>query len=50
MNWRPGRRRWLGTWPDKTVMVLEAREAESKGSINPRGQFQGAALTGFKGK
>ncbi|HTD43341.1 MAG TPA: cytochrome P460 family protein, partial [Bryobacteraceae bacterium] len=23
-----------GTWPDKTVMVLEARMAENKGSIN----------------
>ena len=35
-------RRFLetGTWPDKTVMVLEAREARSKGSINQRGHFQ----------
>ncbi len=23
-----------GTWPDKTILVLEAREAQSKGSIN----------------
>jgi hypothetical protein len=29
-----------GTWPDKTVMVLEAREARSKGSINKSGHFQ----------
>lgn len=29
-----------GTWPDKTVMVLEAREARSKGSINQHGHFQ----------
>ena len=29
-----------GTWPDKTVMVLEGREARSKGSINQRGHFQ----------
>ena len=29
-----------GTWPDKTVMVLEERMAESKGSINQRGHFQ----------
>lgn len=29
-----------GTWPDKTVMVLEAREAGSKGSINKSGHFQ----------
>src|ERR1022692_4855938 len=30
-----------GTWPDKTVMVLEVREARSKGSINQRGHYQG---------
>ena len=29
-----------GTWPDKTVMVLEARMAQSRGSINQRGHFQ----------
>jgi predicted small lipoprotein YifL len=29
-----------GTWPDKTVMVLEGREARNKGSINQRGHFQ----------
>jgi hypothetical protein len=29
-----------GTWPDKTVMVLEAREARDKGSINKNGHFQ----------
>jgi Cytochrome P460 len=29
-----------GTWPDKTVMVLEARMAGSKSSINEKGQFQ----------
>jgi hypothetical protein len=32
--------RATGTWPDKTVMVLEGRGAESKGSINQRGHFQ----------
>ena len=32
-----------GRWPDKTVMVLEIRNAESKGSINQRGHFQGEA-------
>jgi hypothetical protein len=37
-----------GTWPDKTVMVLEAREARSKGSINQRGHFQGTGITGFE--
>jgi hypothetical protein len=30
-----------GTWPDKTVLVLEARGAEGKGSINQKGNFQG---------
>jgi len=29
-----------GTWPDKTVMVLEARLGAGKGSINKKGQFQ----------
>ena len=29
-----------GTWPDKTVMILEAREARTKGSINKQGHFQ----------
>lgn len=29
-----------GTWPDKTMLVLEVRGARNKGSINQRGQFQ----------
>jgi hypothetical protein len=29
-----------GTWPDGTVLILEIRESESKGSINQHGQFQ----------
>jgi hypothetical protein len=33
-----------GTWPDKTVMVLEAREAQSKGSINQHGHFQAGGV------
>ncbi len=37
-----------GAWPDKTVMVLEAREAKSKGSINLQGHFQGAEVMGFE--
>jgi Cytochrome P460 len=36
-----------GTWPDKTVMVLESREAASKGSINQDGHYQGTGVTGF---
>ena len=37
-----------GTWPDKTVMVLEVRGAKSKGSINQRGHFQDAEIMGFE--
>lgn len=37
-----------GTWPDKTVMVLEVREARSKGSINTRGHYQGTQLMGLE--
>ena len=33
-----------GTWPDKTVMVLEVRGARSKSSINQRGHFQDTAI------
>jgi hypothetical protein len=29
-----------GTWPDKTMLVLEVREAHGKGSINQKGHFQ----------
>jgi hypothetical protein len=36
-----------GTWPDGTVMVLEGRSAEGKGSINQNGSFQGA-VTGVE--
>jgi hypothetical protein len=37
-----------GTWPDKTVFVLEARRAEGKGSINQRGNFQGSDIMGLE--
>lgn len=37
-----------GTWPDKTVLALENREARSKGSINQAGHFQGTDVTGFE--
>ena len=30
-----------GTWPDKTIFVLEARGAEGRGSINQKGNYQG---------
>jgi hypothetical protein len=29
-----------GTWPDKTVFILEGRRAADKGSINQQGNFQ----------
>lgn len=29
-----------GKWPDETMLVLEGRDAEGKGSINQRGNFQ----------
>lgn len=29
-----------GTWPDKTVMVLEVRKGQARGSINKAGVFQ----------
>lgn len=37
-----------GTWPDKTVMVLEVRGAQTKGSINQRGHFQDTEIMGFE--
>jgi hypothetical protein len=30
-----------GTWPDKTMLLLEARGAQGKGSINQKGNYQG---------
>ncbi len=35
-----------GTWPDKTMLVLESRKAEGKGSINQRGNFQSTTVSG----
>ena len=37
-----------GTWPDKTILVMEVRGASNKGSINKSGQFQTAALMGME--
>jgi hypothetical protein len=31
-----------GTWPDKTMMVLEVRSSSQQGSINKQGRFQTA--------
>jgi hypothetical protein len=33
-----------GTWPDKTMLVLEVRGAVGKGSINQKGNYQGDAM------
>jgi len=35
-----------GTWPDKTMLVLETRKAEGKGSINQKGNFQSTDVMG----
>jgi hypothetical protein len=40
--------RETGTWPDKTVLVLEIRGAQSKGSINQRGHFQSGEVMGVE--
>lgn len=37
-----------GTWPDKTMLVLEVRMAEGKGSINQKGNFQGTERMGME--
>jgi hypothetical protein len=37
-----------GTWPDKTMFVLEVRGAEGKGSINQKGNYQGTAVMGLE--
>lgn len=37
-----------GTWPDKTVLVLENRNSESGQSINTRGHTQSVAVTGLE--
>jgi hypothetical protein len=37
-----------GTWPDKTVLVIEGRRAEQKVSINKRGNSQSAEMMGLE--
>ena len=37
-----------GTWPDKTVMLLEGRLAQSRGSINLSGHFQSGGIMGLE--
>jgi hypothetical protein len=37
-----------GTWPDKTMLVLEGRKAGTKGSINKSGHFQTGEVMGLE--
>jgi hypothetical protein len=37
-----------GSWPDKTVLVLEARMAKGKGSINQKGNYQDTETMGIE--
>lgn len=37
-----------GSWPDKTMLVLEVRGAESRGSINRQGNYQTTDLMGVE--
>jgi len=37
-----------GTWPDKAMLVLEARKARDKGSINKSGNYQDTEVMGVE--
>jgi Cytochrome P460 len=37
-----------GTWPDKTMLVLEGRRAVGKGSINQKGNYQSGETMGIE--
>lgn len=37
-----------GTWPDNTMLVLEVRAAEGKGSINQKGNYQSTDVMGLE--
>jgi len=37
-----------GTWPDKTMLVLESRAAKDKGSINKAGNYQDTEVMGIE--
>ena len=37
-----------GAWPDKTMLVLEGRMAQSKGSINQAGNYQSTDVMGVE--
>lgn len=40
--------RKTGTWPDKTMIVLEVRGSSDHGSINQRGRFQSGDIQGME--
>ncbi len=40
--------RKTGVWPDRTVLLIENRNAATKGSINKRGQYQTLETMGFE--
>ena len=37
-----------GTWPDKTMLVVEVRGAQGRGSINQAGQYQDSGVMGLE--
>ena len=37
-----------GTWPDKTILVLEVRRARERGSINRTGRYQDLEVMGLE--
>lgn len=37
-----------GTWPDKTMLVLESRAGVGKGSINQKGNYQDTEIMGIE--
>ena len=37
-----------GTWPDKTILALETRMAEGRGSINQAGNYQDTSVMGIE--
>ena len=37
-----------GTWPDKTMLVLEVRKAQTEGSINHKGHYQNSEVMGLE--
>jgi hypothetical protein len=37
-----------GTWPDRTMLVIENRGADGRGSINKSGHYQGVKVAGLE--